>query len=811
MKAVLFLLTAALWAVSFVGGQLMPVLNPAAGIWLVGIPAFAAVLVMPGYLLDRLVGGATDDQAHPLETLARAFAASIGILAVLGLVAHVTRGSLHLVMAELLAVTLILALVAPARRKRITTGWTRASSTLVALIIVVVCVMAAGGENIARDRMWYLAYAARLPLNETLSWSEPFFGGPVWIHRFIANGWILALSAWAELGNLPTPAIFQRVAPVLLSALLVASHLSFSRALFGAGNRAVMGLVCTLAVFFATSFPFMSPTHHAFFDRIAEDKFVALMVLLPVLLAFLLDYMRQADANPLRGLPLLCALAGALALTHALIYLLAILGFLAWWAWALLNRNPLPLLRSALVAIVILGAAAPPAWFGHRAVHQQLRSPAHENIYGQNKTHPIVRAHVRMDRLVEFEPGGPIANPRLIAEPLLALAMLGVLACLTRRREPWSALLVSNALGGMALAYCPWIAPAFGEAVLPWMIYRGLWLVPFGALLAAAVLEGSRAIAPVGASTRGPALLAVLLIVFLSFDKLPVDRLDPRSLWRINTELGFGRDTEELFTELRKLPSWSVIATGSGLSELIPAHTGRHVAAISDRGTVVFAGPRPRSEKRLRAIAAVVGLRGGSLKLRNQLAARYNVTHVVYAGGKCDRKSIEIFSNDSYTLCAEPTRRSRVSRLLRSTATAGSEPSRSKVAAIDDGLSCRPAPDSMDEDSGVRSWRRGSRWSAENVAIDCLATFEEPVNGLKLRVELALPHAHEAVVYRIRTRTSSGTSLKRQGALEFKGNPYGELELPGHWVEKVRVRLAPAYLPYLNVRTLELLGDQTAD
>ena len=88
--------------------------------------------------------------------------------------------------------------------------------------------------------------------------------------------------------------------------------------------------------------------------------------------------------------------------------------------------------------------------------------------------------------------------------------------------------------------------------------------------------------------------------------------------------------------------------------------------------------------------------------------------------------------------------------------------------------------------------------------------FEEPVSEVRLRLELTLPHAHEAVVYRVRTRTSGGVSLKRQGAIEFKANPYGEITLPGHWIEKVKLRLVPAYLPYLNIKALKLLGDQTA-
>ena len=74
--------------------------------------------------------------------------------------------------------------------------------------------------------------------------------------------------------------------------------------------------------------------------------------------------------------------------------------------------------------------------------------------------------------------------------------------------------------------------------------------------------------------------------------------------------------------------------------------------------------------------------------------------------------------------------------------------------------------------------------------------------GGRLRITLALPRAREALVYRVTMFTEEGNIVRKHGALEFRENPTGEIRLPDATARKLRVRLAPAYLPYLNVRAL---------
>ena len=73
-----------------------------------------------------------------------------------------------------------------------------------------------------------------------------------------------------------------------------------------------------------------------------------------------------------------------------------------------------------------------------------------------------------------------------------------------------------------------------------------------------------------------------------------------------------------------------------------------------------------------------------------------------------------------------------------------------------------------------------------------------------MRIALNLPKASEALVYHAAVEMSDGKVLRRQGIIEFRENPNAELILPRGMIRKVRVRLVPAYLPYLNASALDL-------
>ena len=789
----------------------MPIWGSVAGSWLVGVPAFLAVLILPGLLITRVGGIKRLTGAAAVEGITRAFAVSIGLFGMLGLVADLAGRPLADVIGVALALGTAVAFLPEGLGRPAldslsleTSGdrlplhaprWPAWTKVAIAITVVVVVAMAAGGENIARDRMWYMAYISRISVDPIVNWREPFFGLSRWPFRFVDNAWIFCLGIWKTLGHLPGIFFFERILPVLLAPLVIFAWLGLARSVFVSPGRAVGGLLATLAILTATRFPFFSPTEYSMFNRVSEDKFVAYLILFPVCLSILIDYLRSRQrAGFFAPVAIALALTG-LALSHALVYLTFLICAVGVTGLLILRGDVLRPWRVVVSAAVAALAALPAGWIGMRAAAQTVKTIDPLVLYRQFPAHPVVRSHLRMERLLDFQPGGPIVAPHLLADPLLLAALAGLVLAFAYRRELWGAFVLVTALPALLISFTPFLAPAFGRVVLPWMIYRELWGIPFGFMLASVFMTGW--------ARPGARVALGCLLAMLSIGHVDWARFKPTNWSRLNSELALDSDTRELLDHIAQLPSWSVVMTGAGLSELIPAYTGRHVAAISDRGTVVFVGFRQEAEARLRSRAAVMGLRGGNLNFRSQHAANLDVTHTVWEKKSCDRKAAEIFRNATYTLCAERSPRTRVCHMPRTTAVAQARAGGSPIATIGHGLVCTPPPHTTAKDE-TRTWRRLSRWSAQQITIDCRASFPQPLDGGYVRIELKIPHADESLVYRIRMKTIAGRLRRRHGAIDFRGNPYGEIRLPADGVRKLSLRLTPAFLPYLHIKDLEI-------
>ncbi len=792
------------------------------------LTAVVAVLVLPGSVLLRALGSrSAGDYSLADDPLARPAIVITLSTALCGLsVLACTAAALpmHAALLTLMLVTLVLAAlpsrgnarqqaasqVAASRESAGLASNEKLLLLLLAASVLLLAVMAASGANIARDRMWYMAFITRLADGNAMGMGEPFFGSGLVLPRFAGNAWISTLAAWTGLARVPTPLIFEQVAPVLLAPLCASAAYALGRALFGNRSGGIVTAICTVAVLLATRYPFFSPERYAPFGRLAEDKTVALLVFAPTAFAWLLAVLRRGLADARQLLPAALLLA-AVALSHAIVYL----ALMAWTAAALLTgfaRGGQARTRTA-VGLLVLLLALPPAFSGLAARQGPAGGLSAASMAETDPLDPVVRAHLRMQRTVQLPLGGPVTNPRLLDDPLLLLALAaGLAACLLDRRKAWARLLLAACLGSLLLAFTPFLSPLFGRAVVPWMAYRALWLLLPGPLLAAGLLELPRLIVLPRMNTSGPLLLLTLLVLAFSLPHFPWARLSAVQT-RADTQLQPDRDTLELLDELAALPPNSVIATGPGLSELVPAYAGRYVLAFSDRGTVVFSGSRKTGDRRLRAAAALLGLRGGSRGMRNRLAATWKVSHVVTEGQHCDRKGAPLFSNQRYTLCAERYHREADHRLDLTTAVASASGYATPgyatpdnelrvLAGLGRGLSCDPAPELLD---GVARWRRDSRWQGSPLSIRCTAEFETPRNLSRLRISARLPRAGEALVYRVLMR-GPGQRFRRHGALEFKGNPHGEIRLRAHAVDRVEITLAPAYLPYLNLESIELLG-----
>ncbi|RMF20787.1 MAG: hypothetical protein D6760_10770, partial [Deltaproteobacteria bacterium] len=263
------------------------------------------------------------------------------------------------------------------------------------------------------------------------------------------------------------------------------------------------------------------------------------------------------------------------------------------------------------------------------------------------------------------------------------------------------------------------------------------------------------------------------------------------------------RATRELLEEIARLPQGARIAAAPGLAELIPAYAAHPVLAFSDRGTTVFSRSRRAARRRLLANALLIGMPGAERQLRNRIVGYYDLSATVFEGHHCDREAARIFRNQRYSLCLERRHEARPFHLPVFRAVAGPAATGVVLARLGDGIRCAPSP-APARHNGVVRWRRPHRFSGRPVAVDCRAVLSPPADSLHLRLALNAPRADEIVVYRIAARMHGSERVKRRGGIEFKGNPYGEVRVPGAGIERVRIRLLPATLPYLNVARLEL-------
>ncbi len=174
------ILTALAWTVVATAGQLRDWQAPAISsdwqAWLVSGCGFAAVALLPGWAIERCsrsrAAGRHDSAAEsssPFERPARAFAlsvASAGLIGVAISAAGLAEGIFYLAAGQLLVtVTCLLASTfrhGNADRRRDRHSGTTAEAIAFGVLASLMALMALGAANIARDRMWYLAYITDL-------------------------------------------------------------------------------------------------------------------------------------------------------------------------------------------------------------------------------------------------------------------------------------------------------------------------------------------------------------------------------------------------------------------------------------------------------------------------------------------------------------------------------------------------------------------------------------------------------------------------------------------------------------------------
>src|SRR6185295_6926980 len=234
----------------------------------------------------------------------------------------------------------------------------------------------------------------------------------------------------------------------------------------------------------------------AWLVRVTEDKYVALLVALPLAQAAFLSLLRPGGRR--RGAVAaftLLALAATVMQPFAVPWLALTCGvtYLAALATGLVPRS-----RRLLIALAAMGTLAVAAAALLRAMRPQAYFTLNDPSWAFNTT--LLELSFRQLLILSLEKGWYMAHPWLLTHPVMIAGLLASLVLLPQLRRSLAAQwLVLSMWVPVLLIFDPLTAVLIGRVVTPWRLYRLLWSMPIALTIAAAL---GRLLAPLEARLR---------------------------------------------------------------------------------------------------------------------------------------------------------------------------------------------------------------------------------------------------------------------------------------------------------------------
>ena len=225
----------------------------------------------------------------------------------------------------------------------------------------------------------------------------------------------------------------------------------------------------------------------AWLVREVEDKYVALLLALPLAQAAFLGLLRQdVAAGAKRRLALaftLLALAATVMQPFAVPWLALTCGLTCVSALA---TGLLPRSRRLLLAAAGIGSLAVAAAALLRAMRPQAYFALNDRSWTFNAT--LIELSFRQLLILSMEKGWYMAHPWLLTHPMTIAGLLAGLFLATQFRRSLSAQWLGLSLWvPVLLVFNPLTAVLLGRVVTPWRLYRLLWSMPVALALAAAL------------------------------------------------------------------------------------------------------------------------------------------------------------------------------------------------------------------------------------------------------------------------------------------------------------------------------------
>lgn len=451
-------------------------------------------LLLPGYILG---GWLWDWRTWPwISRWPVAFVLAVGVFNLLAVVSQMLGYSLQTGLWLGLGLILILVLFRLFRPVRSTTadavisgageslgqGLVLLVTTILFVGVAVLFWQTASSASFEDDR-FYLAFIRHYQ-EEDLSptfWPvvhESGQGSPATVARATLNGWWIVLAGLNELSGVALPDWYARFFLFYLVMLALAAAYTFTFTI-SHNHRAALFTIALQLLIALTSLNSHEWLGRAFFDRLIEDKFLVVLVILPVANSFLYRFLVQKEW---RIWPALILAGLALVLTHPLglgQWVVSGVGLVGLTVWPRLTQARIaPRWRRSwfwLTGLLLLLLVLFGQWVWLRAnVSTGLAANATQVV--QDRTRLVVLSQSW---------GLYLAHPHLIAHPLTLLA-LGLVVWWWRQRRGNAAaiFLLTATFIPILLIYNPLTASLLGAVITPTLLYRLAWVIPVAPILA---------------------------------------------------------------------------------------------------------------------------------------------------------------------------------------------------------------------------------------------------------------------------------------------------------------------------------------
>jgi hypothetical protein len=504
---------------AFVGAPLVPFL------------CVLCLFMVPGAVL---VGRLFEDMTGPVG-IPVSFAVSVGIFALLGvpfLAGGLGLGSYLRAAGLVVAASLVAAVLGALRRKHPGRRGDRARPSqmwLWAPFLLLGAALASASRIKAPfpyDDIWvYLAWVREFLDAGDGTFSEPYFGGQVGASRARINGWLFEQAALSRVSGIgPVELVLGYLGPTLVVMSLLAFY-ALARVLLRSETAALLvGSLYALV--------HLLNLGGRWIGRVAEDKFLAWFLFLPVALIFAVLFL---EARRKRHLALFAFFCWAVVAVHpvglAIIGLSAAgLGLLhlvvdwrerdAWTGAAGLAGALLSVLLAPLLYLLATGESLVAA----------LRS-ADISSGDPDVLANMVFVKPGWDRVLELGNGYYMVHPAQLLNPVVPVAFLVGLPFLVARlkHSPAARLLVGMLLAPALVCFVPPVATFFGDhVILPGQMWRLAWPIPLAASLTVGwlVWEMTRlaqaGLRSSGGSRRAGRFLPLVLVCALMVAAAPV-------------------------------------------------------------------------------------------------------------------------------------------------------------------------------------------------------------------------------------------------------------------------------------------------